>query len=123
MFNPLVNQCLASQANASPCAVPLGGLSLWEANLEARVKIAGPVSGVVFCDAADVAAEKLTLRFDRPHLSCGLGGRYDTPVGPIRADVGYRIPGVQVFSGPQEYVPELIPGVPIAISLGLGEAF
>jgi len=123
MFNPLVNQCLATQSNAQQCAVPLGGLSLWEANVEARVKIAGPVSGVVFCDAADVAAEKLTLRFDRPHLSCGLGGRYDTPVGPIRADVGYRVPGAQVFTGPQEYVPELIPGVPITISLGLGEAF
>jgi len=123
LFNPLVNQCLASQANQNQCAVPLGGLSLWEANVETRVKIAGPFSGVVFCDAADVAAEKLTLRFDRPHLSCGLGARYDTPVGPIRADVGYRIPGVQVFSGPQEYVPELIPGVPITISLGLGEAF
>ncbi len=123
LFNPLVNQCLVSQINANQCAVPLGGLSLWEANLEARVKIAGPFSTVVFCDAADVAAEKLTLHFDRPHLSCGLGARYDTPVGPIRIDVGYRIPGVQVFSGPQEYVPELIPGVPITISLGLGEAF
>jgi outer membrane protein assembly factor BamA len=123
LFNPLVNQCLASQFNANQCAVPLGGLSLWEASVETRVKIAGPFSGVVFCDAADVSAQKVTLHFDRPHLSCGLGGRYDTPIGPVRADVGYRIPGAQVFTGQQEYVPELIAGVPITISLGLGEAF
>ncbi len=124
LFNPLVNPCLAGQIPADECAVPLGGLSLWEAMLETRVAIAGPFSGVVFCDAADVSAEELKLNFLRPHLSCGLGARYDTPVGPIRVDVGYRIPGVQVFSGPpQEFVPEIIPGVPIELSLGLGEAF
>ncbi len=122
LYDPLINQCLGSGATAQ-CAVPLGGLSLWEASLETRVQIAGPFSGVVFCDAADVAPAVATLHFDRPHLSCGVGARYDTPIGPIRADVGYRIPGAQVFSGTQEYVPELISGVPIAISIGLGEAF
>jgi outer membrane translocation and assembly module TamA len=122
LYNPLINQCLGSAA-PQQCAVPLGGLSLWEASVETRVKIAGPFSGVVFCDAADVSADRLTLHLDRPHLSCGLGARYDTPVGPIRADVGYRIPGAQVFSGQQEYVPDIISGVPIAISIGLGEAF
>lgn len=124
LFNPLVNPCLSGQIPADQCAVPLGGLSLWEAMLETRIQIAGPFSGVVFCDAADVSAEMITLDFARPHLSCGLGARYDTPIGPIRADIGYRIPGAQVFSGPpQEFVPEIIPGVPIMLSLGLGEAF
>ncbi len=120
LYQPLVNPCLANQTN---CFVPLGGLSLWEASLEARVKVAGPFEAVGFCDAADVSADVFTLHLDRPHLSCGLGARYDTPVGPIRADVGYRIPGAQVFSGTQEYVPDLIQGVPIAISVALGETF
>ena len=120
-YDPLVNPCLANET--PQCAVPLGGLSLWEATLEARVKVVGPFEAAAFCDAADVSASEVTLHFDRPHLSCGLGARYDTPVGPIRADVGYRIPGVQVFSGPEEYVPDLIPGVPITISVALGEAF
>jgi outer membrane protein insertion porin family/translocation and assembly module TamA len=122
LYNPLINQCLGSAA-PQQCAVPLGGLSLWEASLETRVQLFGPFSGVVFCDMADVTADRFTLHLDRPHLSCGLGARYDTPVGPIRADVGYRIPGAQVFSGTQEYVPDIIAGVPIAISIGLGEAF
>lgn len=121
LYNPLVNPCIAG--TTPDCFVPLGGLSLWEASLETRVQIAGPFEGVVFCDAADVSGETLALHLDRPHLSCGLGARYDTPVGPIRADVGYRIPGAQVFSGTQEFVPDLIPGVPITISVALGEAF
>jgi len=28
----------------------------------------------------------LDLRIDYPHLSCGVGARYDTPVGPVRLD-------------------------------------
>ena len=40
-----------------------------------------------------------TSGFDRPHLSCGAGARYDTPVGPIRLDIGYRIPGAQFPAG------------------------
>jgi outer membrane translocation and assembly module TamA len=119
-YDPLVNPCIANET--PECAVPLGGLSLWEASLEARVKIAGPFESALFCDAADVSADVFTLHFDRPHLSCGLGVRYDTPVGPIRADVGYRIPGAQVLSGTQEYVPDVL-GLPIAISIALGEAF
>ncbi len=122
LYNPLVNKCTPEQT-IDQCAVPLGGLSLWEASLESRIKLVGPVSGVVFCDAADVSPSVLSLRFDRPHLSCGLGARYDTPIGALRADVGYRIPGAQVLSGTAEYVPELINGVPIEIQIGLGEAF
>ena len=30
-------------------------------------------------------------------LSCGVGARYDTPVGAIRLDAAYRIPGVQTL--------------------------
>lgn len=122
-FNPIVNPCNAQQG-ADFCAVPLGGLSLWEASLEGRFHLGGPLEGVLFCDASDVAEKELTYRFDRPHLSCGLGARYDTPVGPLRLDVGYRIPGAQVASGQAvEPVPDLVKGVPIAIQVGLGEAF
>jgi outer membrane protein insertion porin family/translocation and assembly module TamA len=127
-YNPAVD---AQQANKSctkfdtrpDCVVPLGGLTLWETSVEVRVQLVGPFSMAVFCDMGDVSPETFDLRFDRPHLSCGSGARYDTPIGPIRVDVGYRIPGAQVFSGPLEYVPELLPGVPIAVQLGLGEAF
>jgi outer membrane protein insertion porin family/translocation and assembly module TamA len=67
-------------------------VSLWEASLELRYPIYDPL-GRVFCDAGDVSAQQVTLRFDYLHLSCGGGLRYDTPIGPIRVDIGVRIPG------------------------------
>lgn len=110
---------------AEECQVPIGGLSRWEASLEARVDISGPFSSVLFCDAADVSADSADIRLMRLHLSCGLGARYDTPVGPIRLDIGYRIPGLQVLDGPDsDEEPEPLFGVlPVAVALGIGEAF
>jgi outer membrane protein insertion porin family/translocation and assembly module TamA len=106
------------------CLLPTGGLTLWEASLELRVPMADVLSGVVFCDAGDVSPFRVDLRFNRPHLSCGVGGRYVTPVGPVRLDVGYRIPHLQFFRGPEyEREPDPLFGLPIAISIAIGEAF
>ncbi|HEV8551116.1 MAG TPA: BamA/TamA family outer membrane protein [Polyangiaceae bacterium] len=108
----------------SACDLPLGGFTLWEASVELRYPIAGALSGAVFTDAADVAPETAHFRFNRPHLSAGAGFRYDTPVGPIRLDVGYRIPHLQAPpSSPDEGEPTTIFGAPIAFSFGIGEAF
>jgi outer membrane protein insertion porin family/translocation and assembly module TamA len=111
---------------AEQCQVPIGGLTRWEASLEARINLSGPFSSALFCDAADVSAEIVDIRLMRLHLSCGLGARYDTPVGPIRLDIGYRIPRLQVLEGPDssEHQPEPLFGVfPVAIAFGIGEAF
>ena len=82
--------------NDKGCSLPTGGRTLWELSAEVRIIVAGPFSTAVFCDAADVSPFTLDIRLDRPHLSCGAGARYDTPVGPIRLDIGYRIPGAPV---------------------------
>lgn len=108
------------------CAQPLGGLTLWEASAELRFGLGRALSLVTFCDASDVSIGRATFRFDRPHLSCGTGLRYDTPVGPIRFDIGYRIPGMQVLEGAKtrtEGQPPTLFGLPAAISIGIGEAF
>jgi outer membrane protein assembly factor BamA len=108
------------------CGVPLGGLSLWETSLELRFPIWDPLGAVAFCDASDVAARQLTIRLDHPHLSCGVGVRLDTPVGPVRADLGYRIPGAQVPADEDprlEGDPGTLFGVPLSLAFGLGEAF
>jgi outer membrane protein insertion porin family/translocation and assembly module TamA len=124
----LAKECDPRSATFDPirCSIPLGGSSLWEASVEVRAGISGPVSSAIFCDASDVSPARVDLRFDRPHLSCGGGLRYDTPVGPIRLDVGYRIPGVQTAPGVNpvsEGDPGTILGLPIAVALGIGEAF
>ena len=66
-----------------------------------------------------------SIRPDHLHLSCGGGARYDTPAGPIRLDIGYRIPGLQVLGGltADERDPDKLFGIPIAVSIGIGEAY
>jgi outer membrane protein assembly factor BamA len=116
--------CTNVPTEQSACDLPLGGFTLWESNIELRYPIAGDLSGAVFVDGADVAPRQWMFRFDRPHLSAGLGFRYDTPVGPVRLDAGYRIPGLQAPKGaPDEGKPATIFGIPAAISFGIGEAF
>lgn len=116
----------ASAASSTRCDVPLGGRTLWEASLELRFPIHDPLGGAVFCDASDVSPFSFDLRLDHPHLSCGLGLRYETPIGPVRLDVGYRIPGAQLPSGIDTRIdsdPRTIYGIPIAFAFGIGEAF
>lgn len=108
------------------CSIPIGGLTLWEASLELRFLVADILSVAAFCDAADVAPGTLDFRFNHPHFSCGGGLRFLTPVGPVRLDVGYRIPGAQFPEGVNPRVegdPGTILGAPIAISFGIGEAY
>ncbi|HSO31684.1 MAG TPA: POTRA domain-containing protein, partial [Labilithrix sp.] len=121
-------ECSADQNNGTPparCRTPTGGFTLWEASTELRYNVTGPLSVAAFCDASDVSPQVNSLRFDHLHLSCGGGGRYDTPAGPIRLDIGYRIPGLQVLGGltADEREPDLLFGIPIAVSIGIGEAY
>jgi outer membrane protein insertion porin family/translocation and assembly module TamA len=116
--------CTNVPTEQSACDLPLGGFTQWESSVELRYPISGPFSGVVFVDGADVAPRKLVFRFDRPHLSAGVGFRYDTPIGPVRLDAGYRIPGLQApENAPDEGKPATILGIPAALSFGIGEAF
>ena len=115
--------CTESQDNPD-CNLPLGGFTLWEASLELRFPISGAFSGAFFTDTADVSPKPLNFRLNRPHLSVGIGFRYDTPVGPIRLDAGYRIPGLQAPAGASgEGIPNTTFGIPMALSFGIGEAF
>jgi outer membrane protein insertion porin family/translocation and assembly module TamA len=105
------------------CDLPLGGFTLWEASLELRRSLIGALSGALFADAADVSPRQWSFRW-RPHLSVGAGLRYDTPVGPVRFDAGYRLPHLQAPEGAtDEGQPGKLFGLPMAFSFGIGEAF
>ena len=124
------------------CSSPVGGFTQWEASAELRLASSGPWGGVFFCDAGDVSQYVLfhkypakegakALRFNYLHMSCGVGARYDTSVVPIRLDIGYRIPGLQILgqSDPTKYdatfgePPPLFNVLPIAVAFGIGESF
>lgn len=119
------------QLNAA-CIRPLGGFTLWEASLELRFPLSGALSGVAFADASDVARDIGHVRFTVPHLSVGPGIRYLTPVGPLRLDIGYRVPGAQALGEKELSIEDGsrdvgnlfgVSWLPMAVNIALGEAF
>jgi outer membrane protein assembly complex protein YaeT len=70
---------------------PLGGLSRLELSTELRIRIRKPLALVGFVDAGDVRSQPWTFRPTELRASAGPGLRIDTPVGPIRLDVGFLL--------------------------------
>ncbi|ABS62007.1 surface antigen (D15) [Parvibaculum lavamentivorans DS-1] len=66
---------------------PTGGRSVLEANVEARYRATETIGLVAFIDGGQ-AFENMTPSLGDPLLwGAGLGVRYYTPIGPVRADV------------------------------------
>jgi translocation and assembly module TamA len=99
--------------------VPYGGEAVVETGVEARFPIATwrkiGIGGVVFFDGGDVREELSAISLAELHWAAGLGLRFRTLVGPIRADLGYRLNR----TGPEDPAP----GSRFAFHLALGEAF
>ncbi len=114
--------CPANPTQVS-CIRPLGGFTLWEASLELRFPLSGPVSMVTFADASDVTRDVAQVRFNVPHLSVGPGLRYLTPVGPLRLDIGYRVPGAQGEDGADVGTLFGKSWLPLALNIAIGESF
>ncbi|MDC3986607.1 autotransporter assembly complex protein TamA [Polyangium jinanense] len=115
---------------AVPPWAPTGGLTLWESALEVRLSFTDNLGAILFLDASDVRPGLGELALTRPHLSAGLGLRYATPVGPVRVDVGYRVPCAQQIGICDEaklaYDVGLFGytgGFPIVTTIAIGEAF
>ncbi len=79
------------------CIRPLGGFSLWEASLELRFPISDPWGMVAFADTSNVSTQVADLALLAPHLSVGTGLRYASAIGPVRVDLGFRVPGLQLL--------------------------
>jgi outer membrane protein insertion porin family/translocation and assembly module TamA len=112
----------------------VGGFTLWEFQNEVRADISGPLSAALFCDMSDVSPKEGDIRLSHLHLSCGVGAAYDTPVGPIRVDIGYRIQPLQVLGYRSETAASdadpvnglqrpLFGILPVAIAIGIGQAY
>jgi translocation and assembly module TamA len=87
---------------------PIGGRSLAEFAIEARVRV-GDFGIVPFVDGGNISTSPWP-RFDNLRFGAGIGARYHTRFGPIRVDVATPI-------NPQ-------PGDPrIAVYVSLGQAF
>lgn len=88
---------------------PIGGRSLTEFSVEARIKAFGNIGVVPFFDAGNIYTSSLP-KFTGLQYGAGIGLRYYSSFGPIRVDLGTPL-------NPQ-------PGDPrIAVYVSLGQAF
>lgn len=88
---------------------PAGGDSLLEASLELRRRLGGPWGVVAFADAGSVTADRLA-DLGGFRVGAGLGVRFHTVIGPLRADLAVPL--------------DPYPGdSPVQLYLGIGQAF
>jgi outer membrane protein insertion porin family len=83
--------------------LPVGGDGLLLFNLEYRFPVFGDFGGTLFYDAGNVWADWHSIRPSDVKSGVGLGARYLSPIGPIRAGIGWKLnrekgePGYQLF--------------------------
>jgi translocation and assembly module TamA len=71
--------------------IAAGGLSSLNANIELRYPIYKKFSGVAFVDMGVLDNESFRYNLNRMRYTCGLGLRYDTVIGPVQVDLGYKL--------------------------------
>lgn len=69
----------------------IGGRSLLEASLEARIRITDTIGVVPFVDVGQAFASALPRDLGRLRVGAGVGLRYYTSLGPIRLDVAFPL--------------------------------
>jgi len=89
------------------CTLRTGGRGFAALSTELRAKVTDNIGVVGFVDAGYVSAR--AFGGGDWHAGAGVGLRYDTPIGPVRVDVGLPVRGA-TRDGPQLYI-------------GIGQAF
>ncbi len=70
---------------------PLGGNVISLLNLELRFPVLGNLHGVVFSDSGNVYRRLQVIKLLNWRYNVGFGLRYDTPLGPLRLDYGFKL--------------------------------
>jgi outer membrane protein assembly complex protein YaeT len=71
--------------------VPVGGDGLLLFNLEYRFPVFGDFGGTLFFDSGNVWADWRSIRIGELKNGIGLGARYNSPIGPVRAGIGFKL--------------------------------
>jgi outer membrane protein assembly factor BamA len=91
-------------APLSGSGLPIGGHSFMNFSAELRVPVWGKLGAVLFVDGGNAWTKPWDFNFNDLRYDIGPGLRYNTPIGPIRADFGYQlnpIPGLLVNGKPE----------------------
>ena len=79
--------------------LPIGGQSFLNFSTEIRANVWRSLGAVIFLDGGNVWSNRWDFIVNELRYDVGPGLRYQTPIGPIRADLGYQlnpIPGLIV---------------------------
>ena len=82
---------LGTDATISPTGFPTGGNGLVVLNGELRATLIGSFGAVAFIDAGNVFLRATDLDLGELRAAAGFGIRYQSPVGPIRIDLGFKL--------------------------------
>jgi outer membrane protein assembly factor BamA len=83
---------------------PVGGNSMFQFSEEVRAVLSGNFGVVFFLDAGNVWVKSWGYDFGDLRYAIGPGLRYQTPIGPLRLDLGYQLnptPDLVVNGSPQ----------------------
>ena len=69
----------------------IGGHTMFESSAELRAPVWGNLSAVLFADAGNVWNDAWAFDLGDLRYDVGPGLRYLTPIGPIRADLGFQL--------------------------------
>jgi outer membrane protein insertion porin family len=106
---------LGAPGTISDQGFPLGGNAVIILNAEVRARLFGALDGAAFFDAGNVFEKASGIDFGEIRGSVGFGLRYQSPIGPIRVDVGFKLTR-------RELTPGRVEG-PTAFHLSVGQAF
>jgi outer membrane protein assembly complex protein YaeT len=79
--------------------LPIGGHSFLNFSTELRANVWRSLGAVIFLDGGNVWSNRWDFNLNDMRYDIGPGLRYQTPIGPIRADIGFQlnpIPGLLV---------------------------
>jgi outer membrane protein insertion porin family len=82
---------LGTPATISPTGFPTGGNGLVVLNAELRTAVVGNLGMVAFIDAGNVFPRTGDISLSDIRAAAGAGLRYQSPVGPIRIDLGFKL--------------------------------
>ncbi|HEY3128300.1 MAG TPA: POTRA domain-containing protein [Acidobacteriota bacterium] len=88
---PLAPKQVSINGKQQILQIPIGGNALFIWNTELRFPLIGFVHGAVFYDTGNVFQNVRDMSFSKFSNAIGFGLRLNTPVGPVRADVGYNL--------------------------------
>ena len=75
----------------TPAGEPIGGRTMMEVSTEARFGIRGKLGAVLFVDGGNAWEGPWEVQLSELRWAAGPGLRYDTPIGPVRVDLGIQL--------------------------------